>query len=459
MEIQMHRLIVLAIAIGAAVCPVAPALARAVEPGDAAAVALAAPAVVSISVWQQVAADQPGGPPRRIKAYGSGFIVDPSGVIVTNKHVINGAFDVKATLSDGTLVSARLIAASALLDIAVLKVDVDHKLPSLEWGNSDDLQAGDPVLTVGNGLGWGTSVSAGIVSGLNRNLMDSPFDSYIQTDATINHGNSGGPLVNRDGKVVGIDTALFNPVGEGFIGIGFAIPASTAQYVAKQLVDPNHSAPGWLGFKLQDMTWGLAAALGVPYHAGAIVSSVDPSGPAAMASLQLGDVLKQLNGQPLTDSRAFMRAIAETPIGQPVHLTIFRGDKQQEVTATVVAWPNIMTGGMMTGQAAAAMMAMAPDPGMEIGPITAEARKQYGLSPTLTGVLITQVRPQSEASYLGVTVGDVITLVDRTPVAAPDDVHKAIKEAHDQDRAYLAALIQTKGGPQWISLSISARKS
>jgi S1-C subfamily serine protease len=188
MEIQMYRLIVLAIAIGAAVCPGAPAMARVVEAGDAAAVALAAPAVVSISVWQETASDQPGGPPRRIKAYGSGFIVDPSGIIVTNKHVINGAFDVKATLNDGTLVSARLIAASALLDIAVLKVDVDHKLPSLEWGNSDDLQAGDPVLTVGNGLGWGTSVSAGIVSGLNRNLMDSPFDSYIQTDATINHG-------------------------------------------------------------------------------------------------------------------------------------------------------------------------------------------------------------------------------------------------------------------------------
>ena len=259
----MYRLIVLAIAIGAAVCPGAPAMARVVEAGDAAAVALAAPAVVSISVWQETASDQPGGPPRRIKAYGSGFIVDPSGIIVTNKHVINGAFDVKATLNDGTLVSARLIAASALLDIAVLKVDVDHKLPSLEWGNSDDLQAGDPVLTVGNGLGWGTSVSAGIVSGLNRNLMDLPFDSYIQTDATINHGNSGGPLVNREGKVVGIDTALFNPVGEGFIGIGFAIPASTAQYVAKLLLDPNHSPPGWLGFKLQDMTWGLAAALGV----------------------------------------------------------------------------------------------------------------------------------------------------------------------------------------------------
>ena len=455
----MHRLIVLAIAIGAAVCPGTPALARAVEPGDAAAVGLAAPAVVSISVWQELAPDQPGGPPRRIKAYGSGFIVDPSGIIVTNKHVIDGAFDIKVTLTDGTLVSARLLAASPLVDIAVLKVDVDHMLPRIEWGNSDDLQAGDPVLTIGNALGWGTSVSAGIVSGLNRNLMDTPFDNYIQTDASINHGNSGGPLINRDGKVVGIDTALFNPVGEGFIGIGFAIPASTAQYVVTHLITPNQPPPGWLGFKLQDMTWSLAAALGVPYHAGAIVSSVDPSGPAAKASLKPGDVLEQCNHLRLTDSRAFMRAIGELAAGQVVHLTIARGNKEQDVDATVAAWPNFMQSGTMTAEAAAKMMAMAPDPGVEVGTITEAARKQYGLDPALTGALITQVRPNSEASYSGVTVGDVITMMDKTPVATPDDVHKAVKAAHEQDRPYLAVLIQTKSGAEWVSISISATKS
>ncbi len=424
----MYRLIILVFAVFAAACPEAPAFARAADASDAAAVTLAAPAVVSISTWQEIASDQPGGPPKRIKAYGSGFIVDPSGIIVTNKHVIDGAFDVKVTLTDGTLVSAHLLAASPLVDIAVLKVDVDHMLPSVEWGNSDDLRTGDPVLTIGNALGWGTSVSAGIVSGLNRNLMDSPFDNYIQTDASINHGNSGGPLINRDGKVVGIDTALFNPVGEGFIGIGFAIPASTAQYVVTHLIDPNHVPPGWLGFKLQDMTWGLATALGVPYHAGAIVSSVDPSGPAAKASLQPGDVLEQCNHLPLTDSRAFMRAIAELAAGQVVHLTIARGDKEQDVDATVAAWPNLMHGGMMTGQAAATMMAMAPDPGVEVGTLTDAARKQYGWDPALTGALITQVRPNSEASYSGVTVGDVVTMIDKTPVATPDDVHKAVKE-------------------------------
>ena len=265
------------------------------------------------------ASDQPSASPQRqrIKTFGSGFIVDPSGIIVTNKHVIDGAFDIKALLDDGSVLSAHLLATSSLIDLAVLKVDVGHPLPSLEWGNSNALRVGDPVLTIGNALGWGTSVSSGIVSGLNRNLMDSPFDSYIQTDAAINHGNSGGPLVDRDGKVVGIDTALFNPADNGgFIGIGFAIPASTAQYVTKQILDPNHAAPGWLGFNLQDLTGQLAVALGVSPPAGAIISSVDPSGPASQASLKPGDVLARLDGQQVADSRTVIRTIAEMAPGR-----------------------------------------------------------------------------------------------------------------------------------------------
>jgi serine protease Do len=458
-SVHMDRLTTLGFAIVAALSIAQPAFAREMEPGDVAAVARAAPAVVSIATWQEIAPAEPGGPSRRIKIYGSGFIIDPSGIIVTNKHVITGAFDAKATLTDGTTLPARLIAASPLLDVAVLKVDAGHPLPSVEWGSSDALQVGDPVLTIGNALDWPTSVSAGIVSGLNRNLMDTPFDSYIQTDATINHGNSGGPLVNQEGKVVGIDTALFNPVGNGFIGIGFAIPASAAQYVTTQLLDPKYTPPGWLGFKLQDMTWGLGESLGVPYHVGAIVSSIDPSGPAAKASLQWGDVLEQFNGHRLNDSRAFMRAIAETPVGKPVRLTIYRGDKKQEVDATVAPWPDEMHGGIVTGQAAAEMMTMIPHPGMEIAPITEADRKQYGLDPALKGVLISQVRPDSQASYLGVTAGNVIIAVDRNPVATPEDVQKAIKEAHEQDRGYLALLIQTKSGAHWVSLSISAKKS
>src|SRR5262249_11919816 len=198
---QVHKLTILAFAVVAALFTAQPAFARAVTPGDVAAAARAAPSVVSISTWQQTAPDQPGQPPNRVKVYGSGFIIDPSGIIVSNHHVIEGAFDTKVTLADGTLLTATLIAASPLIDLAVLKVEAGHPLPSVEFGDSEALQVGDAVLTVGNGLDWATSVSAGVVSGLNRNLKDTPFDNYIQTDATINHGNSGGPLINQDGNV------------------------------------------------------------------------------------------------------------------------------------------------------------------------------------------------------------------------------------------------------------------
>ena len=169
-----------------------------------------------------------------MKTHGSGFIIDPGGIIVTNKHVIDGALDIKVLFSDGDRVPARLVAVAAMLDLAVLKVDVDRPLPVLKWGNSEALQVGDAVLAIGNPLGLGMSVSAGIVSALNRDIQDTPFDNYIQTDAAINHGNSGGPLVDLDGEVIGVDTALYNPdEAGGFIGIGLAIPAETAQFVVE----------------------------------------------------------------------------------------------------------------------------------------------------------------------------------------------------------------------------------
>ena len=207
------------------------------------------------------------------------------------------------------------------IDVAVLKVDVDHPLPALKWADSDALQIGDPVLTIGNPLGLGMSVSAGIVSALNRNLHDTPFDSYIQTDAAINHGNSGGPLIDRNGSVVGLDTALYNPEASGgFIGIGFAIPSNIVSFVVQFLLNPNHPKPGWIGVTSQDINDRLAEALGVPRAAGAIVSAVDPSGPAVQAGLRPADVLETIDGVQQSDSRAFMRSIVRIPVGTSVHL-------------------------------------------------------------------------------------------------------------------------------------------
>jgi len=455
----MRRLLICAaVAFVAAAIPLAPASARQMQSADAEIAQRATPAVVSVSLWKVRDANTPGSTPRRVKVYGSGFIVDPSGIVVTNKHVIDGAINAQVVLSDGTPYRAKVLAIAAMVDIAVLKIDADHPLPFLKWGDSDALKVGDSVLTFGNGLAIGLSVSGGIVSALNRDLQDSPFDSYIQTDAAINHGNSGGPLVDENGDVIGIDTALYNPdQNGGFIGIGFAIPSSTAKFVVDRLLDPNNPKPGWLGFSLQDLTPELAQALGVPQRQGSIISVIDAGGPASKAGLRTGDVLEAIDNEHPADSRAFLRAIVVMPVGAQRKLTIWRDGKEQTITATIEEWPNLMPhGGMMTGHMAAMMAQKAPDTGVKLAPISDAARKQYGLDSKLTGVLIASVEADTEASDLGIVPGDVITSVQGTPVTTPDDVRHAVMTAHEQHRPYLAVLIQGKNVARWVSISIGA---
>ncbi len=432
-----------------------PAFARTMETGDAVAAQKATPAVVNISTWKLRQPTKAGETARRVKTYGSGFIIDPSGIIVTNKHVIDGALEVKVLFSDGDRVPARLVAVAAMLDLAVLKVDVDRTLPVLKWGNSEALQVGDGVLAIGNPLGLGISVSAGIVSALNRDIQDTPFDNYIQTDAAINHGNSGGPLVDLSGEVVGVDTALYNPdEAGGFIGIGLAIPAETAQFIVTRLLD-HRSRPGWVGFKLQDLTPELSDALGMRGARGSIIAAIDEGGPAVTAGLRPGDVLTALDDSTPADFRAFMRAIVQIPIGEPAKLTVWRDAKEVVFKPTVAEWPNFMPGGgMMSPQTAEAMIQKMPDPGVRLAPLTDAARKQYDVDPKTTGVLIASVETDCEARDLGIVAGDVVTAVQGAPVATPDDVRLAVRTAHDQQRPYLAVLVQGKSGARWLSLSM-----
>lgn len=438
-----------------------PASARVMEVSDAAIARQATPAVVNIAEWKVRPATKPGRPPGLIKVYASGFIIDPSGLIVTNKHVVDGALVIHVIFSNGDLVPAHLIVAAAMLDLAIIKVDVDHPLPALKWGNSGHLQVGDPVLTMGNPLGLGMSVSAGIVSALNRNLHDSPFDSYIQTDADINYGNSGGPLLNGDGDVVGIDTALYNPVAQGgFIGIGFAIPSNLASFTVEFLLNPNHPKPGWIGVNLQDLNDRLADAMGLQKVAGAIISVVDPSGPAHQAGLQPADVLETIDGVQQSDSRDFMRTIVKLPVGTTVHLAGWRNGKPFNTTVNVAAWPNYMPShGITQAQAAKMMAEKAPDPGIRLASLTEYTRKQYGLNPKLSGALVSSVEPDSEAGELGIVPGDVIINVQGQPVATPDEVRHAIEAAHDERRHYLALLVQGKSALRWVSLSITSAGS
>jgi serine protease Do len=435
--------------------------ARTMESGDAAAAQKAMLAVVNISTWKVRPAANSSESPRRVKTNASGFIIDPSGIIVTNKHVIDGAFDIKAVLSDGSRAPAKLLAVAAMIDLAVLKVDVDHPLPFLKWGNSEALQVGNPVLTIGNPLGIGLSVSAGIVSALNRDIRDTPFDNYIQTDAAINHGNSGGPLINDDGEAIGVDTALFNPdESGGFIGIGFAIPADTAKFVVTRLLDPSHPKPGWLGFTLQDLTPELSEALGLHDIRGSIISALDAGGPAVQAALRLGDVITAVDGKWPGDSRAVMRALVQISVGTPTKLTFWRDGKQQTVDVIVAEWPNFMPGGgMMSARAAEAMIQKAPDPGLRLAPLTDASRVQYGIDPKLRGALISSVEADCEARDLGIVAGDVVTAAQGAPVSNPDDVRQAVRAAHEQRRPFLAVLVQGKNGTRWVSLSMGSAGS
>jgi serine protease Do len=455
----MHKLLALtSTALVAISLSYAPAWSRSMETGDATIVRRDEPAVVNISTWKVQPPAKPGDSPTRVKIYASGFVIDPSGIIVTNKHVIDGALGLTAIFSNGDRARARLLVAAEMLDFALLKIDVDHPIPALKWGDSDAVQVGDPVLTIGNQLGLGMSASAGIVSGLNRDLQDSPFDSYIQTDATINHGNSGGPLIDSNGDVVGINTALYNPEENGgFIGIGFAIPANTANFVQHLLLDPSHPKPGWLGLTLQDMTPELSQALGTPSASGAIISGLDSAGPASAGSMRIGDVLQSINGTKLDDSRAFNRAIVMMPVGGPAHLTVWRDGKEQDVTTTVAAWPNYMpNGGMMHGAMAEAMMAKPPDPGMKLAALSDDTRKQYGLDAAQSGALITSVAADCEARDLGIVPGDVIIAAQTEPVTSPADFDRAVQDAHAQQRHYLAVLVKAKQATRWVSLSISS---
>jgi serine protease Do len=437
------------------------ASARVMEVGDAAVVRQASPAVVNIAEWKLRAATQPGQSPGRVRVYASGFVIDPSGIVVTNKHVVDGALEMHVIFSNGDRVPARLLVAAQMIDLAVLKVDIDHLLPALKWSNSDALQVGDPVLTMGNPLGLGMSVSAGIISALNRNLHDTPFDNYIQTDAAINYGNSGGPLIDANGDVVGVDTALYNPdASGGFIGIGFAIPSNTASFVVRFLLNGNHPKPGWIGATLQDMNNRLADAVGVKRATGAIISAVDPSGPASRAGLRPADVLETVDGVQQSDSRAFLRAIVQLPVGSEVHVTGWRNGKPLDSMVSVAAWPDYAPAqGIMRAEAAQNIIEKAPDPGMRLAPITPQARQQYGLDPKSTGALVSSVEPDCEARELGIMPGNVITNVEGQAVTSPDDVRRAIETAHQERRHYLAMLIQDKSGLRWVSLSITSDAS
>lgn len=399
--------------------------------------------------------DNPSGKYRVELFVGTGFVVDPSGVIVTNKHVIQNAAMIRVTFHDGTQVPAQLIAASSLIDFAMLKVNVGHSLPVLHFADSDRVQLGQRVIAIGNPLGLGTSVSTGVISGVGRNLMKTPIDEFIQTDASINPGNSGGPLIECDGKVVGVDTALLsNSKVLGSIGIGFALPSNDVAITTLKLMNPAMAHPNWVGLELQDLSPSLAESFGEKATHGAIVTSVDPGGPAAHAGLVPGDVITMIGGGPAINARTVERTVVVTPTDVPITLSVWQAGHTRTVSLRGTDWPHMMAlRGSVLASAKAVASVHAEGTGMDLADITPALRKRFDLQQT-SGVVIDHVADGTEADTLGLTAGDVITMVGDQPATSVKMVDEHLDHAAGANGYLVPLLVHSKSKTWWATMYI-----
>ncbi|HEX4173474.1 MAG TPA: trypsin-like peptidase domain-containing protein, partial [Acetobacteraceae bacterium] len=387
---------------------------------------------------------------------GTGSIIEPSGIIITNKHVIEGAALIRVTFHDKSEVPAQLIAAASLVDLALLKVNVPEPLPVLRFGNSDALKIGEPVIAIGNPLGLGTSVSTGVVSAVNRDLMRSPFDDFIQTDATINPGNSGGPLLDCAGDMIGVNTALLsNSKVLGSIGLGFALPSNEADFVANKLRNPETAEANWTGLHLQDLTAELAATFKMPDTSGAVVTGVDPGSPAAQAALVPGDVIKAVDQRELPDSRAILRAILALPIGQPISLTVWRDGQVMQATTRGQPWPHLKAlRSEVLASADAVARVQQQGLGLHVVALTAADRQRLGLPPDAPGVTIDRVAAGSQAEARGLKPGEVIQQIGNQPVTDPAKLMQRLVYGNDPTGDLISVLVRGKAGPRWVALYV-----
>ena len=394
----------------------------------------------------------------RAVSLGSGFIVDPAGYIVTNNHVIDGADEISITLTDNTTLKAKLVGKDERVDLALLKVETDKPLRAVQFGDSDAARVGDWVLAIGNPFGLGGSVTAGIVSARGRDIRQGPYDDFIQTDAAINRGNSGGPLFNMDGQVIGINTAIYSPSG-GSVGIGFSVPANLAKQVVAQLREFGRARRGWLGVRIQQVTPDIAESIGLKEATGAMVAGVNEDGPADKAKIRNGDIILRFNGVEIKELKTLPRAVAETVIGKNVPVVVWRDGKEVTVTASVGELPDDQQ------QASAApadrtppnRTAMISGLGARLSPITDELRTQYKLSQDQKGVVVTDVQSDGAAAGRGLKPGDVIVEVAQDPVSTPADVSERMDKYRKQNRKSVLFLVQSQSeGMRWVPVPLAA---
>ena len=390
-----------------------------------------------------------GRSPRRSQALGSGFVISEDGFIVTNNHVIQGADEILIEFFEGFELEAEIVGTDPNTDLALLKVESDEPLSYVPWGDSEVARVGDWVMAMGNPLGQGFSVSAGIVSARGRALSGT-YDDYIQTDAAINRGNSGGPLFNMDGEVIGVNTAILSPNG-GSIGIGFAMSSRVAENVIGQLRDFGETRRGWLGVRIQDVTDDLADGLGLEEARGALVTDV-PEGPALDAGMESGDVILSFDGVEVEDTRGLVRQVANTSVGSEVRVVIFRDGGTKTLRVTL--------GRREEAEAVPASINREEEPtttevlGLTVSTITDELREQLGLSDSVEGLVVSEVAEDTEAFEKGLRVGDVITQAAQESVASIADLKERVEAAREAGRKSLVLLVNRNGDPRFVALNL-----
>jgi serine protease Do len=391
---------------------------------------------------------------QRAEALGSGFIISPDGYIVTNNHVIDKALDIKVTLDDGTELPAKLIGADPKSDLAVVKIETKKPLFTVAWGNSDTLQLGDQILAIGNPFGIGTTVTAGIVSARGRDLHSGPYDDFIQIDAPINHGNSGGPLVDHDGNVVGINTAIYSPNG-GSVGVGFAIPSDQAKLVVAKLMKDGSIEHGFIGVQIQPVTSDIANAIGLDKPEGALVANVNDETPAAKAGIETGDVITALGGKSIASPRDLSRMVADLAPGSKEDLTVWRQGASKNLRLT------IGENGEDQQQASAAQGKVGPAAhkvptiGVGLADVTAEIRQALNLPAREKGAVIESVAPGKPAADAGLQTGDIIVSVNQHEVTSANEAKAAVADAGKSGRKAVLLLIQRGDNQSFITVPFS----
>ncbi|MEO0751719.1 MAG: Do family serine endopeptidase [Pseudomonadota bacterium] len=399
--------------------------------------------------------DRNGDRPRRSSALGSGFVISEDGYVVTNNHVIESADEIIIEFFSGEELEATLVGTDPKTDIALLKVDADEPLPFVSFGDSDTARVGDWVVAVGNPLGQGFSVSAGIVSARNRALSGT-YDDYIQTDAAINRGNSGGPLFNLDGEVVGVNTAILSPTG-GSIGIGFSMASNVVTRVVEQLREFGETRRGWLGVRIQDVTPDVAEAIGLDEVAGALVTDV-PTGPAEDGGMLAGDVILSFDGADVADTRGLVRRVGNTEVGKTVRVIVFREGQTQTLKITL-GRREVAEGVIPAAQPGADDVEEPAEEiflGLTLMQVNDELREQLELADDAAGLVVTDVDTLSEAYEKGMRAGDVITEAGQQKLIAVSDLEDRITEAQEAGRKSLLLLVRRAGDPRFVALSLDA---